>query len=294
MSLVKRFVNNNGFPLSAKQGGRDKRGQRARFVTSFVALGARQGEMALCPVLCLSVLLLASQCGTSRVGIVGGREAAAHSRPYMASLQENGTNLCGGVLVREDFVLTAAHCAGVQRVVLGAHSLVSKEEGRQVFAVRQSFLHPLYPKDSLHHDIMLLKLDGKAALNERVQAIPLKHSQLLAPGTVCSTAGWGDAYDNDTYPGVLQEVNTTVISQSECSGRWAAYYNVTDRQVCAAVEGETRGFCSGDSGGPLICNGRAVGVISFSGPRCGDPRHPDIYTRVASFREWIIDILSRN
>lgn len=50
----------------------------------------------------------------------------------------------------------------------------------------------------------------------------------------------------------------------------------------------------GDSGGPLVCDGAAAGVVSFSGRRCGDPRTPDVYTRVSSFREWITSVLNNN
>ena len=48
--------------------------------------------------------------GTDGSRIVGGRDAAPHSRPFMASLQVRGGHFCGGALLREDFVLTAAHC----------------------------------------------------------------------------------------------------------------------------------------------------------------------------------------
>lgn len=62
-------------------------------------------------VSCAICLWFASSCkGASESGIVGGREAKPHSRPYMASLQFSGTHSCGGILIREDFVLTAAHC----------------------------------------------------------------------------------------------------------------------------------------------------------------------------------------
>jgi len=48
--------------------------------------------------------------GATESGIVGGRVAKPHSRPYMASLQESRNHRCGGILIREDYVLTAAHC----------------------------------------------------------------------------------------------------------------------------------------------------------------------------------------
>uniref|UniRef100_A0A672IML9 Peptidase S1 domain-containing protein n=1 Tax=Salarias fasciatus TaxID=181472 RepID=A0A672IML9_SALFA len=44
--------------------------------------------------------------------IVAGRVAKPHSRPYMASLQFNGAHICGGILIREDFVLTAGDSGG--------------------------------------------------------------------------------------------------------------------------------------------------------------------------------------
>uniref|UniRef100_A0A8C1V1V0 Peptidase S1 domain-containing protein n=1 Tax=Cyprinus carpio TaxID=7962 RepID=A0A8C1V1V0_CYPCA len=44
------------------------------------------------------------------VGIVNGTEAKAHSRPYMVSIQSNEKHVCGGFLISDEFVLTAAHC----------------------------------------------------------------------------------------------------------------------------------------------------------------------------------------
>lgn len=52
----------------------------------------------------------ASPEGVSDSGIVGGKEAKPHSRPYMASLQVGEHHTCGGILIRPDFVLTDAHC----------------------------------------------------------------------------------------------------------------------------------------------------------------------------------------
>ncbi|XP_035504316.1 mast cell protease 1A [Scophthalmus maximus] len=224
--------------------------------------------------------------------IVGGRDAAPHSRPYMASLQVRGQQNCGGALVREDFVLTAAHCAIPMSysVVLGADSLSGNEPTKQEFRSVKSIPHPSY--DGHSNDIMLLKLDRRAQLTKEVQLISLKTDRVRT-ASQCITAGWGDVGDNNTLPNRLQEVNVTILPQLTCGRRWRLV-PITRSMVCGVGARVFQGFCSGDSGGPLVCDGAAAGVVSFSGRRCGDPRFPDVYTRVSSFSEWITSVLNNN
>ncbi|XP_031174064.1 serine protease 57-like [Sander lucioperca] len=222
--------------------------------------------------------------------IVGGRDSVPQSRPYMASLKVRGSHNCGGALVRQDFVLTAAHCKIPipYTVVLGADSLTANEPTKQEFSAIRSIPHPNY--DGHANDIMLLKLDRSAQLTEAVQLIPLTTSRLKTSSR-CITAGWGDVADNGTLPIRLQEVNVTTLQQKTCRRRWSTV-PITRTMVCGVGARSFQGFCSGDSGGPLVCDGAAAGVVSFSGRQCGNPRTPDVYTRVSSFREWITSVLN--
>ncbi|MEQ2297338.1 hypothetical protein AMECASPLE_033784 [Ameca splendens] len=239
------------------------------------------------------LLLFAVQVsGAEGSQIVGGRDAVPHSRPYMVSLQIQGQHICGGVLIREDFVLTAAHCdlSIPFTVVLGADKLEAIEPATQRFRVLRSFSHPDFT--DLTNDIMLLKLSSRANLTKEVQLISLKSGQLRM-GSSCITAGWGDIGDNGTIANRLQEVNVTILSPRTCQKKWTGI-SIAKSMVCAIGARRLQGFCSGDSGGPLVCDGASAGVVSFSGRRCGDPRTPDVYTRVASFRQWIDKVLNEN
>ncbi|XP_073853256.1 chymase isoform X2 [Macaca fascicularis] len=115
-------------------------------------------------------LLLFFLCSRAEAGeIIGGTECKPHSRPYMAYLEivtSNGpSKSCGGFLIRRNFVLTAAHCAGRSiTVTLGAHNITEKEDTWQKLEVIKQFRHPKYNTSTLHHDIMLLKGDSGGPL----------------------------------------------------------------------------------------------------------------------------------
>ncbi|XP_004695784.1 PREDICTED: duodenase-1-like, partial [Condylura cristata] len=201
--------------------------------------------------------------------IIGGHEARPHSRPYMAflliSVQNSEswfgenlpfkTKMCGGFLVRADFVLTAAHCNGREiTVILGAHDISKKERTRQVIPVKRAIPHQEYNNKTLANDIMLLQLHRKATVNTYVKTIRLpRKNHSVMPGKVCTVAGWGRLGVNAQAADKLQEVDLKVQKKNVCLHRYKYSYDNTI-QICAGDPGTRKSSFKGDSGGPLVCD----------------------------------------
>ncbi|NXR76206.1 GRAA protein, partial [Pycnonotus jocosus] len=240
----------------------------------------------------VAVILLVIHGGLC-ADIIGGYEVKPHSRPFMALIKGPKGSICGGALIKEDWVLTAAHC-NVEKgeVVLGAHSLKKKEKDK-TFQIAKYIPYPCYDPTTNENDIMLLQLQGRAKLDKTVQTIPLPTSDDdPKPGTVCLVAGWGKTTNRRqrSLP-PLMEVNITVISREICNDK--KHYNgkpvITENMICAGAKNGGKDSCNGDSGGPLRCKNVMKGITSFGKPKkCGDPSGPGVYTRLTKrYLEWI-------
>ncbi|KAL6056880.1 hypothetical protein STEG23_003284 [Scotinomys teguina] len=229
--------------------------------------------------------------------ILGGQEAEAHSYPYMVSVQVNGTHVCGGTLVDEQWVLSAAHCMDEMamndsvQVLLGAHSLSKPEPSKQLYDVQSVVRHPGNGPVSIAHDIALLRLSGNVSLGPHVQPLPLQSEDRdLPPGTLCDVAGWGVTSHAGRRPDVLQKLTVPIMDRNTCNLRVHHDGAVTENMIC--TESNRRDSCRGDSGGPLVCEHKVEGIVAWGSRVCGNHRKPGVYTRVSSYIAWIKNILN--
>uniref|UniRef100_A0A8D1UQL6 Peptidase S1 domain-containing protein n=1 Tax=Sus scrofa TaxID=9823 RepID=A0A8D1UQL6_PIG len=241
------------------------------------------------PLLLLVALLLPP--GARAGEIIGGQEARPHSHPYMAYVQIHtpvGMTICGGFLVREDFVMTAARCFGRQTVViLGAHNIRRIERTQLHISVLRA-IHPRFDQQKNLNDIMLLQLANRTRQNRFVRPVALPRTQArLSPGAWCTVAGWG-LVSLSRRTDTLQEVQLTVQRDGECHRRFDHYNGRI--QMCVGDPRERKSAFLGDSGGPLVCGRVAQGIVSY-GNRQGTP--PAVFTRVSSFLPWIRRTMSR-
>ncbi|XP_028748064.1 granzyme G-like [Peromyscus leucopus] len=238
------------------------------------------------PVLILLTFLLPLGAGGEE--IIGGHEVKPHSRPYMAFvtfLNDGNMMFCGGFLVKDNFVLTAAHCLGSSmRVTLGAHNIETKEETQQIIPVAEAIPHPDYNAENWSNDIMLLKLQRKAIRTNAVRPLKLpKANSQVNPGDECHIAGWGATSLNATKGAAsLQETVLIILDDEECELDFHQYMKTI--QICAGDPNQIQAAFKGDSGGPLVCDNRAYGVLSN-----GDNEiiAPGVFTKVVSFLPWI-------
>ncbi|XP_051736358.1 complement factor D-like [Ctenopharyngodon idella] len=247
-------------------------------------------------IIIISLLLLASLLphltftAHVNVGIVNGREAIPHSRPYMVSLQKNGQHHCGGFLISDQYVLTAAHCSTrfELTVVVGAHDLRNSKRSDHI-KVKSTIPHPNYNTSTDENDIMLLKLKKKVKLKKEVRKISLpKKDEDIKAGTLCAVAGWGSMKTNGQgTSNCLMEANTTVLNQAECKKKWEHEF-FEQQMICVHGHG---GTCKGDSGGPLVCGETAVGVTSFGGHLCNSHNSPNVYTKISAYINWINNVI---
>ncbi|XP_034036734.1 mast cell protease 8-like [Thalassophryne amazonica] len=228
--------------------------------------------------------------------IIMGQKVEDNDMLYMVSVQNHLGHVCGGFLISDQFVLTAAHCDSVKptSVVVGTHNLkVVDDEMR--YGIK-TCIPPSFVNVLKWNDIMLLKLSEKVQLGEKIQTVPLpKYEIKMKDKKECRVAGWGL---NRTLDVVfdLQVVDVPIINPKVCKKAWKSLSKFfPDNILCAGGYGTEKGTCLGDFGGPLVCDGMAVGIMSLKRfGICNYPDLPNVYTDVSKFLPWINKILKQN
>ena len=223
--------------------------------------------------------------------IVGGTTVPNGAYSFMAALLDGGSQICGGSVIANDWVLTAAHCVpsgntGTFSVRVGSNDDTT---GGSVIPVDQVHFDPLY--DGSNFDVAVLHLASSVPLTvAKITLAPVGDDTHEADGTPVTVAGWGDF--NPVTMGLLagpsmNEVQLNVVSDANCGLSGVS----ADTQVCAAAL--LKDSCQGDSGGPLFWKGPLgqriqIGVVSH-GLLCAIPEFPGSYSEVnnAQMRAFI-------
>ncbi|XP_037789161.1 phenoloxidase-activating factor 1-like [Penaeus monodon] len=273
--------------------------------------------------------LLPRQCGhTALVDRIIGEPAPLLSWPWMILLRGQNAEgrrrfFCGGVLLSERYVLTAAHCVhkgallSLESVRVGEHTVGRDPDCQknvcapspQDIAVEQVIVHEAYGSPCLScNDIALLRLATPARIdNLYVTPVCLPLEPLRDLGFSARdlktkrawVAGWGatealaSRTGTGTFSNVLQHGNLP-ISDRFCKQDLRDYPD-PDMVLCAG--GEDHDACNGDSGGPMVISNSnrtrryVIGVVSRGPTVCGAPESSGIYTSVIYYMDWILSNL---
>jgi secreted trypsin-like serine protease len=280
----------------------------AILATSFVAFGGWTADARPSPD------------AYKQIKIVGGGPAGVGEFPFAVNLHYRNSSFCGGTLISDRWILTAAHCivdttssfkAGKNQQYATGNISVNignlRNSTTKPVSIKRVIPHPEYHYAKNINDIGLIELQKPVTLSETIQPVKiLLNSSHLASDQNYTVIGWGRNEKNQKSS-YLQQVDIPAADDLVCGKAWIDYFKYRDQVICAGNE-LGKDSCRGDSGGPLLVRlygtnstGEAAanawaqaGITSFGENSLGlDPSSCGIagaigyYTRADYFVEWI-------
>ncbi|KAH8301979.1 hypothetical protein KR044_001472, partial [Drosophila immigrans] len=236
--------------------------------------------------------------------IINGFAATPKQFPYQVYfdglLNSNWEPRCGGVIISNRIILTAAHCILPKflayRIYLGALNKTNAlEEGQQQVDLDPSsvVVHPHWDLSRLINDIALFVMPSKIQFNAYIQPARLPDPRQSYENTHGVVSGWGRTNSLSGKTDILQYFYIDVLSNDECAKliyKRQPGMLLPESYIC--LKPSARSPCSGDSGGPLARknsdgSSTLLGIASFVMDQQCTLGQPAVYTRVSSYLSWI-------
>ncbi|XP_008820024.1 coagulation factor IX [Nannospalax galili] len=230
------------------------------------------------------------------IRVVGGKNAKPGQIPWQVLLNGKVEAFCGGSIINEKWVVTAAHCVKPGdkiEVVAGEYNIEEKEDTEQRRNVIQIIPHHHYNAtiNKYSHDIALLELDKPLILNSYVTPICVANREYTNTFLKFGTgyvSGWGKVFYKGRQASILQYLRVPLVDRATCLR--STTFTIYNNMFCAGYHDGGRDSCEGDSGGPHVTEVEGIsfltGIISW-GEECALKGKYGVYTKVSRYVNWI-------
>lgn len=207
---------------------------------------------------------------------------------------------CGGVYLKDNYVLTAAHCLyrikNLPNTIKIQFNKKNLTDNGLVFGVTKIIIHPKYNATNNDFDFAILMLDNKPSNFGIKNNLKFGKEEFYKKGIPYTILGYGATSFQGQASKVLQIANINFVDVSET--------NYTKNDIKSSMflaggvnsSGKIIDSCQGDSGGPLFCKidkqTFVLGLTSW-GVGCGLPNYPGVYSKVSIATTWIQSIISK-
>ncbi|CAL4104491.1 unnamed protein product, partial [Meganyctiphanes norvegica] len=227
--------------------------------------------------------------------IVNGENTTIESFPWQVGLSISRVNFtyCGGSIINDRFILTAAHCVEdkLPEDIHVRFAETNRDGDAEIAMVKNIYIKDY--TEYTHHDIALIEIEEPIYFSavKMPVCLPPNGKQEFA-GIEAIVTGWGRLEWNGELADVLQKVSVDVMSTKECEKKSQYKGNQVHKKIiCAGAR--KKDACQGDSGGPLVYQigdyYEQIGIVSW-GIKCAKKEYPGIYTKVSAYRNWIDEV----